>query len=298
MQEKGLAVVKGQKRSIPTDYSALKRAELKQAIEKYIFGHLPPEVPEAEKQFLLNFALSLGLNPWKGEIYFIPYKTKEGTKVQTVVSYLVYISRAEQSGKLDGWEVEIGDDGKKAICRIWRKDWSRPFVWTTYLDEVNRGSKEDRKKNLWDIMPRFMLRKVCIAQAFRLAFPGEVGELPYIPEEVPIEAEAEIVDTRPQPQPQPQSQSLPSAPEKEEKEDPRVAQARKLAEAKGVEIDAEPTDTEWVRLYSAGILTGKLAKGQKMSALLARLRKSTQPAQEGESESKQAEARQSELLKK
>lgn len=272
--------------------SAIKRAELKQAIERYVFGHLPPEVPEGEKQFLLNFALNLGLNPWKGEIYFIPFKTKDGTKVQKVVSYLVYVQRAEKTGLLNGWEVELSQDTKTATCIIYRKDWDRPFKWTVHLQEVKRDTRA------WREMPGFMLRKVCIAQAFRLAFPGATGELPYIPEEAPIEAEVEVMDTQPQTLTQAQAQqtSSPSSPpEKEEKEDPRVAQARKLAEAKGVEIDVEPTDIEWVQLYTTGILTGRLARGQKMSALLARLKKQDQPAEGGKTENKQT--KQPELLK-
>lgn len=274
--------------------SAIKRAELKQAIERYISGHLPPEVPEGEKQFLLNLALNLGLNPWKGEIYFIPYKTKDGTKVQTVVSYLVYIQRAEKAGLLNGWEVELSQDTKTATCIIYRKDWDRPFKWTVHLQEVKRDTRA------WREMPGFMLRKVCIAQAFRLAFPGATGELPYTPEEAPIEGEAEIVDPRPRPQPQSQP-SPPSPPEKEgeeeKMEDPRVAQAKRLAEAKEVELDVEPTDTEWVQLYTSGVLTGRLAKGQKMSALLAR-KKQDQPTQESESgQAKNNQTKQAELLK-
>jgi len=33
-------------------------------------------------------------------------------------------------------------------------------------------------------MPKFMLKKVAIAQGFRLAFPVEMGGMPYIPEEI------------------------------------------------------------------------------------------------------------------
>jgi len=34
-------------------------------------------------------------------------------------------------------------------------------------------------------MPTFMLKKVAIAQGFRLAFPDDLGGMPYIPEELP-----------------------------------------------------------------------------------------------------------------
>ena len=37
-------------------------------------------------------------------------------------------------------------------------------------------------------MPNFMLKKVAIAQGFRLAFPDELGGLPYLAEELPSTA--------------------------------------------------------------------------------------------------------------
>ena len=33
-------------------------------------------------------------------------------------------------------------------------------------------------------MPEFMIKKVCIGQGFRLAFPNELGGLPYLQEEI------------------------------------------------------------------------------------------------------------------
>ena len=33
-------------------------------------------------------------------------------------------------------------------------------------------------------MPEFMIKKVCIGQGFRLAFPNELGGLPYLQEEL------------------------------------------------------------------------------------------------------------------
>lgn len=168
------------------------KERLKKVAEEYITQTLPKDVPEDQKQFLIALCAHLGLDPYKGEIHFIAYKEmeydeKQRRKVPTgryvvrpVVSYLIYIRRALMTGKLAGWKVEIVEDNKKtkAVCTIHRKDFEQPFVWEVFLDEVKRDT------STWKEMPLFMLRKVCIAQAFRLAFPEATGELPYTEEEV------------------------------------------------------------------------------------------------------------------
>ena len=54
-------------------------------------------------------------------------------------------------------------------------------------------------------MPNFMLKKVAIAQGFRLAFPDELGGLPYLAEELPATAhitseslDKDVVDVKPE----------------------------------------------------------------------------------------------------
>ena len=54
-------------------------------------------------------------------------------------------------------------------------------------------------------MPNFMLKKVAIAQGFRLAFPDELGGLPYLAEELPATAHItseslgkDVVDVKPE----------------------------------------------------------------------------------------------------
>lgn len=126
----------------------------------------------------LAYAKHLGLDPLKREIHLIPYWDKEQQRyvIQPVVDYREYLKRAEATGKLDGWEIEIGNDealGRFATITIYRKDRSKPVVWTVYEKEVARDTKA------WKEQPIFMLKKVTIAQGFRMAFPAEAGELPY-----------------------------------------------------------------------------------------------------------------------
>jgi phage recombination protein Bet len=133
---------------------------------------------DKELFMFVNIAKSYGLNPMKREIHFVKYGT---SLANIIVGYEIYIKRAEATHLLDGWSVELGKDelGEKAIITIYRKDRSQPFVWTVYRSEF------DTQQANWKKMPLFMLRKVAISQGFRLAFPEELGGMPYIPEELP-----------------------------------------------------------------------------------------------------------------
>jgi phage recombination protein Bet len=159
-----------------------KQMKTKQVIQmiKLLYPHLEKAmVPDVEILKALSLAKHLGLDPLKREVHFVPYKRR----VQLIVSYLEYIKRAERSGKLDGWTVRFEGKSKKnlkATVTIYRKDWAHPFEWTVYYEEVKKDTPT------WQDMPLFMLRKVAICQAFRMAFPEETGSLPY--------EEAEIID--------------------------------------------------------------------------------------------------------
>lgn len=126
-------------------------------------------VPDIEIAKAVALAKEMGLNPIKKECHFIPFKDR----LQVVVSYTEYIKRAEASNKLDGWDVKIDDKCESATITIYRKDWEKPFTWTVYKQEAYKETES------WKKMPCFMLRKVAIAQGFRLAFPNETADLPY-----------------------------------------------------------------------------------------------------------------------
>lgn len=142
-------------------------------VKKYI----APTATDKELFLFMNVAKSYGLNPFRREVHFVKYGSNPG---QTVVGYESYLKRAERTGQLDGWGVELGKDniGEKATIIIHRKDRKNPVVWTVYRHEF------DTQQANWKKMPLFMLRKVAISQGFRLAFPEELGGMPYIPEEI------------------------------------------------------------------------------------------------------------------
>jgi phage recombination protein Bet len=145
-----------------------------------------PTATDQELFMFMGIAKSYGLNPLKREIHFVKRKFKDSQgnwkeSGSTIVGYEVYIKRAERTGRLDGWKVWIEKDdiGEKAIIEIKRKDQSMPLIWEVYRKEF------DTEKSVWLKMPTFMLKKVAIAQGFRMAFPDDLGGMPYIPEEMP-----------------------------------------------------------------------------------------------------------------
>ena len=138
---------------------------------------IAPNATDKEPFMFMGIAKSYGLNPLKREIHFVKYGSAPAS---IIVGYEIYLKRAERTGKLDGWKCWI--EGDKAIIEIKRKDQSIPIKW-----EVDR-KEFDKQQSTWKAMPNFMLKKVAIAQGFRLAFPDELGGLPYLAEELPSTA--------------------------------------------------------------------------------------------------------------
>ena len=132
---------------------------------------------EQAKKFI-HIAKSFGLNPFKREIYAIPF----GKNWNIIVGYETYIKRAERSKKLAGWkawtEGDLKDGTLKGCVEIRRKDWDEPFYHEVYFDEYNQDNA------MWKKKPRTMIKKVAIAQGFRLAFPDELAGMPYTADEI------------------------------------------------------------------------------------------------------------------
>lgn len=148
----------------------------------------PANATSADIGFFIAMAKSLGLNPWKRELHMVPFYDPTGArKYAAVVGYEVYLGRAEDSKKLDGWETEFDDEDKPTKCTItiWRKDWTHPFSHTTYMDEVMKLKKNGEPMATWATQPRFQLKKCTIAQGMRMCIPACAG-LPYTFEEQAI----------------------------------------------------------------------------------------------------------------
>ena len=148
-------------------------------------------IPQKYAEQFIDVAQAYGLNPVKREIYAVGY----GDNWNVITGYEVYLKRAERTGKLDGWECHVEGTSKDnwiAKLTIHRKDWTYPFEHIVTFNEAVQKKRDGNFTSIWAKMPTFMLRKVCIAQGFRLCFPDELGGMPYTSDELPeIEKPAE-----------------------------------------------------------------------------------------------------------
>jgi phage recombination protein Bet len=184
----------------------------KQTILDYLtaFG-LASQLTEPEKLQFIEIAQAFKLNPFKREIHVAVYGEGEYRRLSIITGYEVYLKRAERTGKLDGWKawVEGEGDAMKALVEIHRKDWSEPFQHEVYWREAVQKKKDGSLTSFWTKQPKFQLKKVAISQGFRLAFPDELGGLPYDASELP---DAEALTATPT---APATSSQPKAVEKE-----------------------------------------------------------------------------------
>jgi phage recombination protein Bet len=242
-----------------------KEGEMSEELAKYdmepvsladVKKYIAPKATDKELFMFMGISKAYGLNPLKREIHFIKYGD---SAANIVVGYETYLKRAEKTGKLDGWEVKT--DGKTATISIRRKDWKEPFVWTVERSEFDKGQAN------WKTMPNFMLKKVAIAQGFRLAFPSEMGGMPYIPEEIgshnseTLPAQAEVVK-EPVPSPLPEEKDVPDFPANEFEKMAPPPNLKKdeqpldfVAPGKPNETPATPAQKRliWVRMKESGI---------------------------------------------
>lgn len=186
----------------------------KQTLLDYLtaFG-LASQLTQEEKLQFIEVAQAFRLNPFKREIHVAVYGEGEYRRMSIVVGYQTYLDRAERTGQLDGWRAWVEGQGEdmKALVEIHRKDWHSPFIHEVYWKEAVQRKRDGSPTSFWTKMPKFQLKKVAISQGFRLAFPSELGGMPYDPAELPdaesampatvFEASAPEVITKPQDQP-------------------------------------------------------------------------------------------------
>lgn len=148
------------------------------------------KLPAKHQAQFLELAQAFQLNPFKREIYAVGY----GDNYNIITGYEVYLKRAERTGKLNGWKVTIEGSGESmtATVIINRKDWSYPFEHTVLFSECAQKTKDGKLNSVWSKMPSFMLKKVAVAQGFRMCFPDEFSGMPYIADEMPQGEEINI----------------------------------------------------------------------------------------------------------
>ncbi len=186
----------------------------KQTLLDYLtaFG-LASQLTQEEKLQFIEVAQAFRLNPFKREIHVAVYGEGEYRRMSIVVGYQTYLDRAERTGQLDGWRAWVEGQGEdmRAFVEIHRKDWHSAFVHEVYWKEAVQRKRDGTPTSFWTKMPKFQLKKVAISQGFRLAFPSELGGMPYDPAELPdaesaisaisFEGSAPEAVTKPQAQP-------------------------------------------------------------------------------------------------
>lgn len=144
------------------------------------------QVKLSEKEALqfLEIATAFNLNPFKREIYVSKY----GNQFALIVGYEVYIKRAERSGRLAGWKVQtegsITNNDLKAVITIHRNDFREPFEHEVFYSEYVQRKSSGEPNTFWKNKPLTMIKKVAIAQGFRLCFSEELGGIPYTADEM------------------------------------------------------------------------------------------------------------------
>ena len=142
-----------------------------------------PKVTNQEITMFLNLCRYQKLNPFLKEAFLIKYGDAPAT---IITAYQAFLQRAESHPQYDGFETTVIYQDKKifsAETKVYRKDRGRPTSWTVLFNEYNTG------KSNWAKMPDFMIRKVSLATALRIAFPTEFQGM-YIQEEIEKNSES------------------------------------------------------------------------------------------------------------
>ena len=144
----------------------MERQELSQEDINLIRRMFAKDATDDEFKLFLKICFEYNLNPLFKEIWFVKYK---GREPNIFASRDGYIKIAHASGKLDGIESRVIEDsnGKpyKAVCTVWRKDMSRPFIF-----EAKFSEHYNPKSDAWEKYPSAMLIKVAEVGALRRAF--------------------------------------------------------------------------------------------------------------------------------
>lgn len=201
-----------------------KNINFKEKAETYLRLNGLDNVEEKFKAQFVEMCEVFKLNPLNREIYGVAYKDKKGKdNLNMIVNFNVYLCRASETGQLDGWRVWTEGNMKertlKACIEIHRKDFSHPFYHEVLFTEYCQSS------GLWGSKPITMIKKVVMAQGFRLCFAEQLGGIAYTADELPDEMttpaktltdkqpakeKAKKTESKPEPEPEQQKEPAPN----------------------------------------------------------------------------------------
>jgi hypothetical protein len=86
----------------------------------------------------------------------------------------------------------------RAEITIHRRDFQHPFIHEVYFSEYFGTTKEGALNKFWGSKPMTMIKKVAMAQGFRLCFSDELGGMPYTAEELnTMDADHVVIEDKP-----------------------------------------------------------------------------------------------------
>ena len=179
---------------ITTKTAAVQALTKEKLLEFLKIGGVAQKLNDEEKLQVVEVAQACGLKPFKREIYCNTYGEGQYRQTSIITGYEVYIKRAERTGKLNGWTVDVDGEGDdmKATITIYRKDWDKPFKHVAFLPECIQYSKKTGKPNsICAKFPCFIPRKAAIAEGLVLCFPDKWGAIPSPPADPPEPKKAE-----------------------------------------------------------------------------------------------------------
>lgn len=248
-----------------------------------------PGLNQSQVQQFLAVSMAFNLNPWKKEVYPIPYTSNGKTIMSIVTGYEVYLKRADLNPNYDGYQIEWNgtfvrskvqksgkngnysvdallpkDDDVSCICTVYRKDRKMPVRCEVFYSEYTQGN------SMWCTKPRVMLEKVAIARAMRLAFPTEFGGMPYesaeLPKEMGLNPSKEVIvdeaikqaneskPKRQQPQEEVITPEVVTAPPPKQKKSAKEAFCDKMAELQAKHAEAFAKKLELMKIEDYTLL--------------------------------------------
>jgi phage recombination protein Bet len=213
-----------------------------------------------EAEQLIAIAEQRGLNPIKGECYFVQRSTFNEETKQYEKRWAVQASidsfriKADETGLYDGQdepEYEHNEAKEVVLARvkIWRKGISRPFVGVARWSEYVQTKKDGTPTRFWKQMPYNQLAKCAEALAFRKAFPARFAKI-YTPDEM---GQAD----NPEPAHDPETGEVKPLSEQSVNPGPFTQQARREAQLKALDTlnDLRSWGLEIKKDVASGILT-------------------------------------------
>ena len=141
-----------------------------------------------DTEFKMLFAVGnrVGADPFKKEIYLIPFWDSQARKMSKtpVVGIDWYRKQAGKSANYGGQgETEFGEDEntnrvmhpKWAITPIYNKRFTQPIRVKVFWSEIAKTDKAGQAIANWKSMPHIMMAKCSEAQGIKKAFPEEIG---------------------------------------------------------------------------------------------------------------------------